>query len=242
MFLVLIVKSTLYQMQQQLVKLAVFKMYVSSVQVVAPLSGYYSLSSSSSSVINLSPVETSYHDLSFTLHHIQPTITLIETPIFIRGGDPLGILAAEPPPSNTDDEYYIHLETHKKIGNETHALDPTQFLQPILRPSVALSYECNDLVTYIGGSVVDRHSLSPTSPLVVEYGEVLVEDTIPEHEFQRPVEHTLHAQGTILSGASVELLASSTFIMVGPIPVQFGKLVSYIPNLAHMLIPLMSKM
>ena len=205
-----------------------FKTYVSSVQVVAPLSGYYSLSSS---VINLSPVETSYTDLSFTLHHIQPTITLTETPIFIRGGDPLGILTAEPPPNNSDDEYYIHLEAHKRVGNETRTLDPTQFLQPILRPSVALSYECNDLVTYIGGSVVDRQSLSPTSAQVVEYGEVLVEDTIPEHEFQRPVDHTLHAQGTILSGVSVELLASSTFIMVGPIPVQFGKLVSYIPKL-----------
>lgn len=188
---------------------------------MAPLSGYYSLSAS---VISLSPAETSYHDLTFSLHHILPTLSLTETPVFIQGGQPLGILTAEPPPQNTEGDHYIHLEAHKGVGNESHTLDPTQFLQPILRPSVAMDYDCNDLVTYIGGAVVDRHTLAPSSPEEVEYGEALVEDAIPEHEFPRPVDHTLHAQGTILSGVSADLLSSTTFVMVGPIPVQFGEI------------------
>ena len=187
---------------------------------MAPLSGYYS---QSSSTITLSPVEASYHDLTFSLSHIQPTITLTETPVFIRGGEPLGILTSEPPPQNIEGEHYIHLQLHKRVGNETYALDPTQFLQPIVRPSVALEYHCNDLITYVGGSVVDRRSLVPQTHQEVEYGEPLVDDAIPAHEFPRPVDHVLKAQGTILSGASVELLSSSTFIMVGPIPMQFGE-------------------
>ena len=188
---------------------------------MAPLSGYYS--QSSPGVILVSPAETSYTDLIFTLHHISPTVPLTVTPVFIRGGDPLGTLTSEPQNTDNNDEYYIHLEAHKRVGNETHSVDPSQFLQPIPTPSVALDYECNDLVTYVSGVVVDRHTLAPASPLVVDYGDVLVDDTIPGHEFSRPVDHTLHSQGTILSGTSVELLASSTFIMVGPIPVQIGK-------------------
>ena len=61
-------------------------------------------------------------------------------------------------------------------------------------------------------------------PETAEFGEVFVEDAIPGHEFERPVDHTMHAQGTVLSGVSVELLSSRTFLMVGPIPVEFGKL------------------
>ena len=78
-------------------------------------------------------------------------------------------------------------------------------------------------MTYIGGSVVDRRTLASDVPDTLEFGDVLVEDTIPGHEFPLPVDHVLHTQGTILSGASAEVFSTSTFIMVGPIPVQFGE-------------------
>ena len=194
---------------------------VNTPQVVAPLSGYYSLSPSSS--ITLSPSENSYHDLTFTLSHIEPTVSLSDTPTFISGGDPLGIITNEPPPQNIDDEPYIHMELYKTVGNETYTLDPSQFLQSIQQPSVVLEYECNDLVTYVGGTVVDRRTLAPDTPEVVDFGDILVEDAIPGHEFARPVDYKMHAQGTIISGVSVELLSSSTFLMVGPIPVEFGE-------------------
>ena len=205
-------------------------------QVVAPLSGYYSLSTDqlslydASSTIKLTPVESSYHDLSFTLTHVLPSLDLTGSPMFIRGGEPLGIFIPEPQTGNTDNEYYIHLEAHKTIGNETYTIDPTQFLLPIHDPQVALSYDCNDLVTYIGSTVVDRRKLAPDSPEVVPYGAVLVEDSIPGHEFQRPLDHRVQARGTILSGASVEVFSSSTALMVGPIPVQLGE---YCVTLCH---------
>ena len=124
---------------------------------------------------------------------------------------------------NTEDEYYIHLEAHKTVGNETFTIDPTQFLQPIQEPQVRVEYECNDLVTYIGSAVVDRRPIAPDTPERVEVGTVLVDDTIPGHEFPRPVDSVLQSQGSVISGSSAEVFSSSTFVMVGPIPVQFGE-------------------
>ena len=197
-------------------------------QIVAPLSGYYSRSSEappydSLSTITLTPSEPSYHDLSFTLSHVLPSLELTDSPIFIRGGDPLGIFITEPQTQNTDDEYYIHIEAFKTVDNEAYGIDPTQYLQPIHNPLVTLQYDCNDLVTYIGGSVVDRRTVASDVADTLEFGAVLVEDTIPGHEFPQPVDHLLHTQGTILSGTTAEVFSSSTFIMVGPIPVQFGE-------------------
>ena len=197
---------------------------------MAPLSGYYSLVSlpsyDSSSTIKLTPSEASFHSITFTLTHILPSVELTESPIFIRGGEPLGVFTPEPQQMSDGDEYYIHVEAHKTIGSDMFTVDPTQFLQPIHDPSVELQYSCNDLVTYIGQTVVDRRSLAPDTPQSVPYGSELVENVIPDHEFSRPVDHLLISQGTILSGASVEVLSSSTFMMVGPIPVQFGKDIS----------------
>lgn len=176
-----------------------------------------------SSTIKLTPAESSYHDITFTLSHVLPSADLTDSPIFIRGGDPLGIIIEEPQTENTVKEYYIHLEAHKAVRNETFTINPMQYLQPVHEPQVTLQYDCNDLVTYIGGTVVDRRAVAPESPKQVEFGAVLVEDTIPGHEFPRPVDGLLQAQGTILSGSSAEVFSSSTFVMVGPIPVQFGE-------------------
>lgn len=196
--------------------------------VVAPLSGYYSLSSVSppydpSTTITVTPAEPSFHGISFTLTHILPTIELTHSPVFIPGGAPVGIFTQEPQSQGNDDEYYVHLESHKTIGNETYTIDPTQFLQPIADPPVSLQYDCNDLVTYIGSTVVDRRPLAPETPTEVEYGEELVSETIPGHEFSQPVDHVLQTQGVILSGASVEVWSSTTAVTVGTIPVQLGE-------------------
>ena len=196
--------------------------------MVAPVSGYYSLSSQSTpydpfTTLTITPAEPSFHGLSFTLTHILPSIELTDSPIFIPGGASLGIITPEPQSEENDDEYYVHIEAHKTVGNETYTIDPTQFLQPILEPRVSLQYECNDLVTYIGGTVVDRRSLAPETSTVVEYGEEIVSEGIPDHEFPRPVDHVLQTQGTVLSGVSVEVFSSSTAVTVGTIPVQLGE-------------------
>lgn len=192
--------------------------------IVAPLSGYYSFIDNSTATIQLTPSEASYRDITFTITNILPSIQLTQSPMFIRGGERLGVFTSDPQQlNNDDDEYYIHIAAYKTIGSEIFTINPTQYLQPIHNPQVDIRYDCNDLVTYIGQMVVDRRSLAPESPTTVPYGSVIVDDAIPDHEFTRPVDHILHSQGTILSGASVEVLSSSTFIMVGPIPVQFGK-------------------
>ena len=196
-----------------------------STQVVAPLSGYYSLSSlpppyNPSTTITLVPSETSYHQITFTLTHIQslPSTPLTDTPTFIQAGDTLGVLA-----ETGTYEKYLHLESHKTVESEVFTINPTQFLQPLLEPQVRVEYECNDVVAFIGGTVVYRDRIAPDSPEEIELGNPLVLDTIPGHEFPQPTDQVMESQGSIISGDSATVFSTSTFLMVGPIPVEFGE-------------------
>ena len=47
---------------------------------------------------------------------------------------------------------------------------------------------------------------------------------IPGHEFPQPRELVVRGAGTLTpSGGQVQFFSASTFLMVGPLPVQFGE-------------------
>ncbi len=59
---------------------------------------------------------------------------------------------------------YLHMELIKTIGGQSFRLDPTSFLQPNTEPVVTSQLQCNDVVTSVGGAVVDRRTFV-TSPI-----------------------------------------------------------------------------
>ena len=71
---------------------------------------------------------------------------------------------------------------------------------------------------------MDRRSVGADDPELVSVGVALVEDTIPGHEFPQPVDRVVRSsEEGVVSGDSVLFFSSSTFLMVGTIPVQFGE-------------------
>ena len=73
---------------------------------------------------------------------------------------------------------FVHIEAYKMLNGEFFPLNPTQFLQPDLDMSISVQLECNDIVTYIEGMVVERRSvLSSTEVTRMQVGEPLVEGT-----------------------------------------------------------------
>ena len=201
-----------------------------SFQVMAPLTGYFQLLDPSTlptplsydptNSLILTPTESSFNGIYFIIANLRPEPSVVSSePRLLLSGDVIGypddsVLVAE--------ESFIHVEAYRVVDGNEYAIDPTQFLQPNLDPQVGIQFECNDLVTYVGGMVVDRWAIAPTELETVLIGDPLV-NGVPDHEFPQPHDLILSAEGSMTSSESVPFFQSSTFIMVGPIPVQFGE-------------------
>ena len=71
--------------------------------------------------------------------------------------------------------------------------------------------------------MIDRQSIAPTELETIMIGDPLV-DGVPDHEFPQPHDLVLRAEDSMTSSSeSMQFFQSSTFIMVGQIPVQFGE-------------------
>ena len=252
-------------------------------QVTMPVSGYvqlfntsalpaslqqvYANYSDSLSVI-LIPAESSFTGIFFIISNVVPISAITSKPLYLKSGT---VFAMTNDNTTFNGEYFIHVEALKSVNGVQYLLDPTQFLQLRLDPQVTVEFECNDVVTYVGGVVVDRRNVVPsTTDVITELiGDPLVEGVclcvcacvcvrvcvcvcvcacvcafacvhvcvcvcvhahycqtqtgIPGHEFTQPHDLLLVASDSSTSGLSlVQFFQSSTFIMVGPIPVQFG--------------------
>ena len=67
------------------------------------------------------------------------------------------------------------MEAYKTVDSVQYTVNPTQFLQPNLRPAVSIEFGCNDLVTYVSGVVVERRPVAGTSLDAEFIGTPLVE-------------------------------------------------------------------
>ena len=136
--------------------------------IPSPLSSYVKLFNSSllpasiqhqyfipnySNSLILIPAESSYTGVYIILSNLVPVSNIGTELRFFTAGDLVGN-------GNSDS---LHIEIIKVIDGVGYRLDPTSFLQPRLEPNVGVELECNDVVTYLGGVVVDRQNLVQSS-------------------------------------------------------------------------------
>ncbi len=87
-----------------------------------------------------------------------------------------GRIFTEAPLDNTTT---IHVEMFKVLDGEWFRIDPTPFLQPLSDPQVNIEFDCNDVVVYIGGTIVERRFLLESTEIVTEIvGNPLVQGSI----------------------------------------------------------------
>ena len=133
----------------------------------------YANYSASSSVI-IFPEESSFNGIYFILSNIVPASSLTVQLQFYQSGNPIatGASTSQVPSGKT----FVHIEAYKMLNGQFFSLDPTQFLQPDLNVSVSVQLECNDIVTYIEGMVVERRNvLSSIDVTRMQVGDPLVE-------------------------------------------------------------------
>ena len=141
---------------------------VTSASVVSPLSGYvhtfnssllpvsvqdlYSNSNYTGTGIILLPAESSHVGTYIILSNLVPESGIGLEGRFVTSGDVIGRF-------QSNSAQVLHVEIIEEIDSVAYRLDPTSYLQPRLEPNVSVELECNDVVTYVGGVVVERRNL-----------------------------------------------------------------------------------
>ena len=128
---------------------------------------------SSASSIIVVPEESSFNGIYFILSNMNPVSSLTVEQQFYQSGDAIATA------SNSqlfNGKSYVHIEAYKVLNGRVFSVDPTQFLQPDLDVNVSVQLECNDLVSYIGGMVVERRNvITSTEVSRMPVGEPLVQ-------------------------------------------------------------------
>ena len=128
--------------------------------------------SSASSIIVL-PEESSFNGIYFILSNVIPIASLTTEQQFFQSGDNIATARSA---RLVDGKSFIHIEAFKFLDGQVFSVDPTQFLQPDLDVDVSVQFECNDLVTYVEGMVVERRNVATSAEVSrVPVGEPLVE-------------------------------------------------------------------
>jgi len=198
-------------------------------QIHSPFAGYISLFDSSTlensldynysinTAILLTPTEFSLDSLHFIIANINPSNDITSTPTFVAAGEVIGGAR------ELSDQYGIHVEAYKTLNNIEYSLDPTKFIPPVLDPVVDIEWDCNEITTLIKGVVVDTQTISKSDPIQEFIGDPLINLFIPYHEFPQPYDLILEEDFHVSSTDNVEFFQSSTFLVVGVIPVTFSK-------------------
>ena len=166
----------------------------------------------------LTPTEFSLDSFHFIISNIEPYSTFTATPVFVTAGQALG-LAME----LTTELHGVHVEAYKTLDNKTYTVNPTQFIPPVLKPKATVVWDCNELTTMVNGMVVNTQTVVSSDPVETLVGDPLVTIDIDDEEFPQPYDLILEHDIGLSSMENVEFFQSSTFLMVGVIPVTFSK-------------------
>ena len=200
-------------------------------QIVAPFSGTVNLFNqsaipalsghnySSTDTLVLTPSEFSLDSIIFIISNVDPLPSVTAMPTFFLAGSSFGSTGS----FQVSGRSFIHIDAYKILGGVAYPVDPTQFLALQLSPSASITWDCNDMVTYVRGAVVDMRPASSTTPTSRLVGDPLVNIVVPDHEFPQPIDLVLEGAEHVQSPASVQFFQTSTFLMVGPIPVTLGQ-------------------
>ena len=111
------------------------------------------------------PAESALKDLRLIISNLIPSLSIAGT--FIKSGEVLDSVLVN--------NQFIHVEAFKVVDGVWFRIDPTQFFQPVLDTRVNVEFDCNDVVVYVGGMVVERRLLESADVVMEMIGDPLVE-------------------------------------------------------------------
>lgn len=123
---------------------------------------------------------------------------------------------------------FIHVEMYKRLNGTLYVINPAQFLPNQFQPSVNMELQCNDVTVMQSGMVIDKQPIAGQDPTLQLIDPPIVDIAI--NEFPQLRDYVLSDNYTYTSAGETELFRDSTFLLVGPFPVEFSthKIVSCI--------------
>lgn len=119
------------------------------------------------------PTESSLNDIRIILSNFDVTSSVAMSADIVQSGE---IVSGSLNISPSDTSPYVHVEAFQVQNGVWFRIDPTPFIQTVSEPQVGVEFECNDVIVYVGGLVVERRSLLSSTEVVMEMiGDPLVQ-------------------------------------------------------------------
>lgn len=119
----------------------------------------------------VTPVDPSLEDTRIILSNFY--LPLSNSNEVVQSGD---IIDGSVDISPVGTSSYVHVEAFKVLDGVWFRIDPTPFIPPVADPQVEVEFECNDVIVYMGGLVIERRNLLSSGDVTLEMvGEPLVQ-------------------------------------------------------------------
>ena len=172
-----------------------------------------------------------YQDLIIIITNVNPAAFIRVDGIQVYAGQLIGITN-----SNTlcDNQPFIHVEMYKQLNGTLHAINPSQFLPAQFQPDISMELQCNDVTVMQSGMVVAKQRIAGQDPTLQLMDPPIVE--VARNEFPQLRDYMLSDDYSYSSVDETELFRDSTFLLVGPFPIEFSELIYYNTILVCMIV------
>ena len=159
-----------------------------------------------------------YQDLTLIITNISPAAFIRVDGAQVYTGQLIGVTNSD---VLCDDRSFIHIEMYKRLNGVLHVIDPTQFLPVQFQPDINMELQCNDVTVMQSDMVVDKQTIAGQDPVLQLIDPLIVE--VARNEFPQLRDFVLSDDYSYTSAGETELFRDSTFLLVGPFPVEFSK-------------------
>lgn len=196
-------------------------------QIFAPFAGTVRLINSSDSFeANMHDVDKTvilfltnfnYQDLMMIITNVNPASFIRVDSVQVYTGEVIGTVD---PDILCDDQAFIHVEMYKRLDGMFYSINPAQFLPVQYQPDINMELQCNDITVMQSGMVIDKQPIGGQDPTLHLIDPPIVE--VARNEFPQLRDFIVSDDYSYTSPGEAELFSDSTFLVVGPFPVEFS--------------------
>ena len=166
----------------------------------------------------LTLTDFNYQDLTMIITNVNPASFVAADGVQVYTGQLVGVTSSD---TLCDNKPFIHVEVYKELNGVFYAIDPSQFLPVQFQPDISVELQCNDVTVMESGMVTRKQPIAGQDPMLELIDPPIVD--VARNEFPQLRDYVLSDDYSYISAGETELFKDSTFLLVGPFPVEFSK-------------------
>ena len=158
-----------------------------------------------------------YQDLTMIISNVNPASFITVDGVQVFAGDSVGTANSD---TLCNDQSFIHVEVYKRLNGSFYAINPVQFLPVQYQPNINTELQCNDVTIMQSGMVISKQPIAGQDPRLQLIDPPIVD--VARNEFPQLRDYVVSDGYSYTSAGETELFSDSTFLLVGPFPVEFS--------------------